>query len=334
MNQVSASTALTKTLHHGMSGSTAISAEESASRTHILNHPHADIILRSRDSVDFRVAKVYIIDSSPVLAELIQSPSDHSGPNIAVPAADVTSLPVVQLSDSGEILSSLLTFVIPVTPDLPSTVDDTFELLSTAQKYEMDLVLTRIRDHVAKQKPPLIRDETAFHLYSLAQKYGLRQEADQAARLTLGVPMSVESLEAAGKLDILSGALLHELWRYHQRVRDYLSYDLAGFANLGAGARINFRCVKLTSSDVPMWLHDYIDSIAGDPMLFNRSKFQTALMRHVSGTPRICISCTSISSKTIDNFWTALSDVVQHSIENVRLCVVKMTCNDASTFSG
>src|SRR5712675_2064123 len=137
MNQVSASTALTKTLHHGMSGSTAISAEESASRTHILNHPHADIILRSRDSVDFRVAKVYIIDSSPVLAELIQSPSDHSGPNIAVPDADVTSLPVVQLSDSGEILSSLLTFVIPVTPDLPSTVDDTFELLSTAQKYEM-----------------------------------------------------------------------------------------------------------------------------------------------------------------------------------------------------
>ncbi|KAH9954185.1 hypothetical protein BC827DRAFT_72064 [Russula dissimulans] len=319
-----------------MSGSTAISAEQSTSRTHVLNHPHADIILRSGDSLEFKVAKVYLIDSSPVLAKLIQSSSHHSEPNVTVPIADVTSLPVIQLSDRAEILSSLLTFIIPITPDLPSTADDTLELLSTAQKYEMEVILTRIRDHLAKQKPPLIRDETAFQFYSLAQKYGLRREADQAARLTLGVPMSVQTLEAAGRLDVLSGALLHELWRYHQRVREYLADDLTVFANLAAGARINFRCVKLTSSDVPMWLHDYIDSIARDPALFDRSEFHTALMRHVSRPPRICISCTSISIKTIDSFWTALSDVVQRSIENVRICVqvVNMTSNDTATLSG
>jgi hypothetical protein len=39
----------------------------------VLNHPHADIILRSSDSREFRVPRIYIIDSSPVLAALIQA---------------------------------------------------------------------------------------------------------------------------------------------------------------------------------------------------------------------------------------------------------------------
>jgi hypothetical protein len=206
--------------------------------------------------------------------------------------------------------------------DLPLALGDSMEVLSTAQKYEMDLVLTRIRDRLARQNPPLIRDENAFYVYSLAQKFGLRREADQAARFTLKVAMSVEDLEATGKLDVLSGALLHRLWEYHQRVREYLAGDFTAFMMLGAGARINFRCIKLSSSDVPIWLSDYINSVASNPALFNISEFHMALTRHVIPSPvphasRPCQSCASISCSTIDTFWTALSDVVQHSIENV-----------------
>ncbi|KAI9507754.1 hypothetical protein F5148DRAFT_1202454 [Russula earlei] len=287
-----------------MSESSAISVEEPLSGTLISNHPHADIILRSRDSHEFKVPKVYIADSSPVLAELIQNRSH--------PIDVATSFPVVRLSDSGATLSNLLSFIIPITPDLPSTVEDTMVLLSTAQRYEMILVLTRIRDHLTHQNPPLIRDETAFHIYSLAKKHSLRQEADQAAR----------NLESSGKLDILSGALLYELWGYYQKVRGYLASDLSTFMTLGAGARINFRCIKLTSSDVPIWLKDYIDSIARNPALFTLSEFHMALTRHVSSGPRpsrYCQSCSSMSSKTIDNFWAALSDVFHRSIENYLL---------------
>jgi hypothetical protein len=209
----------------------------------------------------------------------------------------------------------------------PSTIEDIMELLSTAQKYEMDLVLTRIRDHIARQHPPLIRDENAFYVYSLAQKYGLRREADQAARFTLKILMSIEDLESTGKLDVLSGALLHRLWEYHQKVRDYLTGDFTKFMMLGAGARINFRCIKLSSSDVPIWLSDYINSVAVNPALFNLSEFRVALMRHVlpSSVPhasRACPSCASISANTIDTFWAALSDVVNHSIENVSFSAV------------
>src|SRR5579863_10218268 len=181
-----------------MSSSISISSEGSpADARQVFNHPHADIILCSLDSHEFRVPKVYIVDSSPVLAELIRTPSYPPRPSTsAVPIANpVTPLPVVQLSDSSGILTSLLSFIIPTPAELPPRLEDIMDLLSTAQKYEMDLVLTRIRDHLARQHPSLIRDENTFYAYFLAQKYGLRREADQAARLTLKVPMLIEDLE-------------------------------------------------------------------------------------------------------------------------------------------
>ncbi len=44
--------------------------------------PHADLILRSSDSHDFQVQKLYVVDSSPVLEEqiLVAASSDRTGP--------------------------------------------------------------------------------------------------------------------------------------------------------------------------------------------------------------------------------------------------------------
>jgi hypothetical protein len=300
--------------------------ESPANSRQVLSYPRADIILRSRGSRRFKVPKVYIVDSSPVLAELIRATPYPPRPSAI--ANSVTPLPVVQLSDKGRILTSLLSFILPtMTVKLPPTLEDIMELLSTAQKYEMDLVLIRIRDHIARQHPPLVRDENAFYVYSLAQKYGLHREADQAARFTLYASMDIEDLETAGKLDILSGALLHRLWEYHQKVRERLTDDFKAFMMLGAGARINFRCVELSSSNVPIWLSDYINSVAVNPALFNLSEFHMALTRHINPSlnphsSRPCPSCTLISPNTIDTSWVALSDVVQHSMENVSFSAV------------
>jgi hypothetical protein len=83
----------------------------------VLNHPHADIILRSSDSREFRVPRLYIIDSSPVLAALITasipdiSNSPDSNATIRTDASR-QSLPVYDLSDCGDVLSSILSYVI------------------------------------------------------------------------------------------------------------------------------------------------------------------------------------------------------------------------------
>jgi hypothetical protein len=85
------------------------------------------------------------------------------------------------------------------------------ELLSIAQKYDMNPALARIRGAVALQEPPFICPENAFQVYSLAQRYGLCQEFVQAARMALTFP-TIEDLE--DKYDTISGAHLHILWKY------------------------------------------------------------------------------------------------------------------------
>jgi hypothetical protein len=47
------------------------------------------------------------------------------------------------------------------------------ELLSNAQTYQIDTVLTHIQDRIARQNSLHTRLEPALCIYSLAQKYGL-----------------------------------------------------------------------------------------------------------------------------------------------------------------
>ncbi|KAF8502680.1 hypothetical protein F5888DRAFT_1112402 [Russula emetica] len=148
----------------------------------LFDYPEADVILRSRDSYEFRVLKIYIVHSSPILGEkVLISPTPQPKPTSStVPAeSDVVSgllanaHPVVELPIDGAILFSLLTYIFPIPPVLPSTVEQVMELLSVAQMYRMDVLLTHIRNHIAQQEPPFIREETAFLIYSLSQKHGL-----------------------------------------------------------------------------------------------------------------------------------------------------------------
>ena len=124
----------------------------------------ADTVLRSHDSHHFRVPKTYIIDSSPVLKELILKTRD-----IPNSASGESPHSVVQLPESGAILHSLLTFIFPVTSIVPSTAENAMELLSVAQKYQMDSVLAHIRDRIARQDPQSNKLDSAVHVFSRAK---------------------------------------------------------------------------------------------------------------------------------------------------------------------
>jgi hypothetical protein len=288
----------------------------------LFDYPGADVILRSCDSYEFRVLKIYVFHSSPVLGERVLA-ADCPQSSAAIPAdAAATSLPVAQLSDSGAVLFSLLTYIFPVQPILPSTVEQVMELLSAAQKYQMDAVLTHIRHHIAQQQPPFIRVENSLYIYSLAQKHGLRQEVLQAARSTLGLPtLTIDSLEE--KLEIMPGAFLHELWKYHERARANLTSDLRAsrsHVTLDAG------CHKPLG--VPSWLDQYILSIGRSPYLFDLSGFYQALMVHIQSRSKRgtggCHACARIPGKSILEYWAALSAVYHSSITKVRVDALTM----------
>ena len=287
----------------------------------LFDFPGADIILRSCDSYEFRVLKVYIFHSSPVLEEkVLAADISQSG------TADTTAaapLPVIQLSDSGAILFSLLTHIFPVQPILPSTVEQTMELLSAAQTYKMGAALTHIRNHIARQHPPFVREDNSLYIYSLAQKHGLRQEMLQAARSTLELPtLTFDNLDE--KLELMPGAFLHELWKYHQRVRAHLAGDLSEFI-VSSQAHAMFEgssCRTLNTTPgvgVPSWLAQYISPIGRNPHLFDLPRFYMALTGHIQsfGSRGGCHICARIPGKSILEFWAALSAVYRDSITKV-----------------
>jgi hypothetical protein len=280
----------------------------------LFDYPGADTVLRSQDCYHFRVPKIYIINSSPILGKLIQSTLDSP---VATKAE--ASLPVVHVPKKGEIIHSLLTLVFPVTPLVPSTPEEILELLSVSQTYQMDSVLTHIRDRIARQNSLPTRLEPALRIYSLAQKYGLRPEALQTARTILNYPMTIEDYD--GKLDIMPGASLYELWKYHKRVRDILGSDLTEFRmSCAQGTITDLYCTKLGSSTIPSWLDQYIVSIGKYPNLFDSAELNIAMARHIKDkADDLSCECASIPSRTIRNFWEALASVVDGSFEKVSI---------------
>ena len=297
-----------------------LSEASSTENDKLFDYPDADIILRSSDSRDFRVLKSFIVKSSPVLDKLIKTSSDL--PASTVSTDTDTPLPIVHMPENGAILRSLLTFILPVPPVLPPGAEETVELLSVAQKYEMSHILIHIRGSIALQDPPLIRESSALHVYSLAQKYGLHPEVIQAARLTLKSTLTIENLE--GKLDVMRGDHLHELWRYHQKVQENLESNIEEFRGSDAYRALNcLKCAVLTFSGVPKWIDDYICFITKTPSFFDLFEFQSALLRHLTNPTGSfsltlqCSSCSSLPKKTIDEFWMALTAFVHTNMEQV-----------------
>ncbi|KAH9167976.1 hypothetical protein EDB89DRAFT_2232046 [Lactarius sanguifluus] len=274
--------------------------------------PGSDIILRSYDSHDFRVPQLYLANGSPVLRELIRSVLNTSDvPNGEEQTKEQPPLPVVELPENGVILHSLLTFIFPVAPILPSTTERIMELLSVAQKYKMDSVLTYIRAVISRQDPPFILPKTALHVYFLAQKYELHQEALLAARSTLRLLMTIDDLD--DKIGFMPGAYLRELWKYHERVRKDLASSLPEFRELGSNVESCGYPPSSIPNVMPQWLDDYIESLPQAPHLFDLVEFENARARHIQ--PHGCNICPSISSEAIRTFWEALTAVVHRAIE-------------------
>ncbi|KAH8985657.1 hypothetical protein EDB86DRAFT_2328595 [Lactarius hatsudake] len=256
--------------------------------------PGSDVVLRSCDAHNFRVLKLYIANVSPVFRELFTN----------APTSDTThgeeSLPVVELPEGGAIIFNLLTFIFPIAPILPSTTEKIMELLSVAQKYQMDLVLAHIRGAISRRDPPFIRPETAFHDYFLAQKHELHQEALQAARVTLRLSLTIEGLE--DRLEFMPGAYLHELWKN---------------TGLPDGVK-GLRCADSRTSShlLPRWLDDYIESLAEALHLFDLIEFENIRARHIKDeSRRSTCPCVAISSQAIRAFWEALTAVIHGTIE-------------------
>ncbi|KAH8983110.1 hypothetical protein EDB92DRAFT_1891911 [Lactarius akahatsu] len=289
--------------------------------------PCADIILRSSDSHDFLVQKLYVVDSSPVLGKQITAATCHSigldseATSVNGETKDtVLQVPVVRVAENHTIISSLLTFVFPISSILPPTIEQILELLSVAEKYGMTTALNRIRDCASRRDPPFICPENALHVYCLASNYGLLKETLEAAEVTLKSPMTIQDLE--DKLDTMPGVTLYKLWKYRQRVLENLDVILIDSEVYQILFDAALDCVELTDylvTEIPQWLDLYLDSVIEDTACADLTTFHLALSSHVSPTGSSCKHCTSIPRKTLREFWTALTAVVRECTRKAEL---------------
>ena len=143
--------------------------------------------------------------SSPFFEDMLslpQPPDDEA----------VDGLPVVQLSEDSGVLNCLISLFFPISPVIPGSYEKVFALLAACQKYDMVSIQSYIRSEVRREAYPAPVAAEAFTAYAIASSMGLVSEADNAARLTVGQPLTFESLGEG--LRSFKGRALCELVRY------------------------------------------------------------------------------------------------------------------------
>jgi hypothetical protein len=173
-----------------------------------MDMPDANIIVRSSDQANFRVHKSVLAMSSPFFKDLLSLPQPPD-------AEIVDELPVVALPEDAGLLSSLISLFYPISPVIPDSYQKVFALLAVCQKYEMESVQSSIRSAINHGKFPAPVKAEGFSAYAIASGLGLVPEAEDAARLTLGQPMSFASL--GEELRSFKGRALCDLIRYRRK---------------------------------------------------------------------------------------------------------------------
>jgi len=161
----------------------------------------ADIIIRSSDSMDFRVFKIILSLISPVLSEKFNAAS--RGPKVG----NISALLVVPLPEDSETLDLALRHCYPTRSPELSRLRDAQVLLEFARKYEVDALEPLLRKYLASAtgKDPV-------GVYALAAKYEYKDIASAAAKASLQLPLSrITSPE----LTSITAEIYQQLIRYH-----------------------------------------------------------------------------------------------------------------------
>jgi len=265
-----------------------------------LDMANADILIQSCDSVNFRVHKSVLSLSSSFFDDMfsLPQPSDQEV---------VDGLPVVRLSEDAEVLNCLLTMLYPIPSVIPNSYDKTLMLLAASQKYDMDVIQSRIRAEVQGKKLPMPIGAAAFHAYAIASTRGLSPEKETLARLTLDFPMTFEYLY--DELPFFEGWILRDLISFRKRCRDNLIECFKSFLKLGFPPfHMWMACTRPTSymdfstGYAPSWLTDFfqerlteLDQAFTKPLLNTstiREEYLSALQAHV--TSYKCVACPQV----------------------------------------
>ena len=281
--------------------------------------PNADVILQSSDLVDFYVNRSVLIASSPLFRDLF---SLHQPPNDA--------LSLIHLAEDAETLDSLISMLYPVPPEMPPSSDNVLTLLTAATKYDMDAVQSSIRSEVNRRGLLSSTPAESFRIYAVACSKGLIPEMEGSARLTLGHPLTFESLGDA--LRLFEGRAPRDLVDFRRRsIYDFASNSKSFVESLDGPSKIWAGCPRgrpvgtVSWDHLPYWLEDCLwfrltgfgpadedrltkttYTIPTDAQL--RDKYFKAFQKHVK--EKDCKSCLIVHAFEGEKYCEKMKDVL------------------------
>ncbi len=211
----------------------------SASLALCLDVHDANVILLSSDQVIFRVHKSLLAMSSPFFESMLSMPQ----PLRPSDGDLVDGLPVIDNSslDAG-LLNCLVSLLYPISPIIPDSYEKVFALLAACQKYDMVSIQSRIRAEIDRGTFPAPVGADVFRAYAIASSLGLIPEMQNAARLSLGYPMTFDTL--GDDLQSFKGWALSDLIRYRKSCRDSIVSCLSSFFAVSSRCQIWTGCVE------------------------------------------------------------------------------------------
>lgn len=178
------------------------------------DHVDADIILRSRTNVDFRVFKLMLGLTSSFFKAMFTLPQEGTFQETK------DGLHVITLEEDEEMLELLLKYCYPrwsaVIEDL--SLEKLIKLLEVANKYGMDSVESHLRAQFVAER--FIATEP-FRVWAIALRCGLEREARIAAQATLRLP--ILGRPYIQEMEHITAASLHRLQVYHQECAEIAS---------------------------------------------------------------------------------------------------------------
>jgi hypothetical protein len=173
--------------------------------------PNADIILRSSDNVDFRVFRQLLIISSPIFERMLSSPQPAETESYL---SSQDGLPVIQLSESSEVLEALLMFCYPrwsAKPEL-DTLEEIKSVLEAAIQYDMEDVKDILQEMLVA--PRFVEDKVGhLRVFGIAVRYQLKEAAEVAMQYTLR--HSAVGRPYVEELDYVCAKTFYQLLDYH-----------------------------------------------------------------------------------------------------------------------
>lgn len=173
------------------------------------NDLRADVILRSNDSVDFRVYKIILSLASPIFDAMFSLPPGN--PSAYRVDLQRNGVPVVLMEERSDTLDPILRACYPGCAPEVHDLKDFANILTAVEKYEI-----KAFDQLAQTVMLRHLVDAPVKVYALAYRFGFDTIVHLSSRACLSLSYSNMTSEEPPEISLLTSWQYRKLLRYHR----------------------------------------------------------------------------------------------------------------------